>query len=473
MKHVFGYAVCGRSLVICMVALTCVGFARAQSYQESVVADNPLVYWEFNNSLADTMGNLNLDPAAAPAFVDGPGETNTAYSSSEGQAWAAAFGTVDLNGLFDFSYEMWIDLAGDNEGKYILQRIGLVPEGETGAGENSLLYGDGNIEFIGRGGELFEPAVIPVADETEGWHHLVLTYNYADAMLILYWDGAEAYRQDGALLEPIYGGNSDELYIGATRQEPESRVFNGFLDEIALYDITLSDTQVAAHWNAALPGGYADAVTADAPLVYWRFEGNFEDEMDRYDLMPSGVTFVSGPGSAGNSALFGRVTSNESQILYDGIDAFTYEFWFNPINLSSSSYILFRRPGSTQHAAIYAYNPDALEFFFAQAGGANVRPLATVPNETDNWYYCAIVNDPDAAEMRIYIDGELATQEAATATPGAGTLVVVGGSDKGDNFNGYIDEVAMYNYALSVEQLQAHYQAPFADPSPIREWAIY
>ncbi|HOJ59748.1 MAG TPA: LamG domain-containing protein [bacterium] len=438
--------------------------AGAQLYAEQVTADNPLTYWRFTNDLQDAQGHLNLDPAVSPNFVTGPGQGNQAYSSSEGKAWAAAFGVDILSGVQDFSYEMWINLKGVNEGKYILQRFA----GGTGGGENSLTYANGQITFVGRAGELAEPAVVAMPDQTDAWHHLVMSYHYQSATLIYYVDGQEAARNEEAFLEPILGVQDFEFYIGATRTNPEGRVFNGYLDEVAIYDKALTAAQAAAHFQAAFPGGYAAAVKADNPVIYWRFEGNFNDEVGNNHLLPSGVQFVDGPGGAPNKALFGRVTSNQAQILYN-LDDFTYELWFNPKFRSSNSYLFFRRTGGTQSAVIFAYKTDTLEFFSLSDG---TRPAVPIPNETDRWYYCVMVNDTAAGEFRIYIDGVLASTTAGLATASAGNQVVVGGSDQGDNFNGYIDEVAVYGNVLTEERIQAHFTAPM-NPAGVSEWSLY
>ena len=437
----------------------------AQTYSENVIADNPLVYWRLNNDLTDAQGNVNLNPAASPQFVEGIGSGTKAYSSSDGKAWAASFGVENLIGAEDFSYELWINLKGDNEGKYILQRYA----GGTAGGENSLAYENGQIYFIGRSGELSEPAVITLANQTDAWHHLVLSYNYQSATIVFYLDGVEAYRSDQAFLEPIFGEQDFEMYIGATRTDPEERVFNGYLDEIAIYAQTLSAEQVVAHFNASTSTNYATTVKADSPVIYWRFEDNFDDEFGGNDLLPSGVQFVEGPGGSPNKALFGRITSTSAEKMYDNVESYTYELWFNPLFKSSNSYILFRNPGGAQNAVIFAYKADGMEFFYLDGG---TRPLVTIPNETNKWYYCVVINDLSVPEMRIYIDGVLVSQTPGQATQGTGNLVVLGGSDQGDNFNGYIDEVAFYDYALSDEKIQAHYNSPM-NPTQVGEWSIY
>ncbi len=452
----------------CVISALGTSAGFPQTYPELVQSGHPLVYWRFSNNLADSQGNLDLMSPGTPAFVDGPNSGHLAFSSNGGTAWAAQFGVEQLSGLYDFTYELWINLAGDNEGKVIFERQALT-NGEPGSGTHRIRYGEGKLffEYTGAGSVPETPAV-ELPNQTSGWHHIVLTSHYQNATNVLYVDG-EAVFEGEAYLEPIFGGNQDVVYIGSSRSNPEGLIMDGYVDEVAIYNRALSAGEVVQHFQAALPDGYAGAVMASSPLVYWRFENNFHDEMNLYDLMPTGANYVEGPGGSPNTALFSRVLNNQAAILYDNIESFTYEMWINCIFESVQSYILFRRAGSAQHAVIYAYNPNALEFFFLEGG---TRPLVTIPNQTDRWYHLAVVNDRHAGRMRIYLDGELALEHDGTAAPGPGNLVVVGGADLGANFNGYIDEVAMYDYALSGEQIQAHFRAPI-NGVPVADWSLF
>jgi hypothetical protein len=78
-----------------------------------------------------------------------------------------------------------------------------------------------------------------------------------------------------------------------------------------------------------------------------------------------------------------------------------------------------------------------------------------------NWIY--LVGTFDGANWKLYRNGSLVATQASTT----GALPVdlgdwaVGSTGEGwaDNFNGAIDEVAVYNTALSASQISAHYQA--------------
>jgi hypothetical protein len=417
------------------------------------------------------MGHIDLVAPPAPSFVAGPGEGHQAFSSNDGTAWAAQFGVVELSGLEDFTYEMWINLTGDNEGKIIFERQALT-NGEPGSGTHRIRYGgeghEGKLyfEYVGEGSAP-DPIEFELADETDAWHHIALTSSYEDISNALYVDGVKV-SEGVSFLEPIFGGNQDVVYIGSSRSNPEGLIMHGGVDEVAIYNRVLEEAEVQEHFQAGFPDDYAAAVKGDEPLVYWRFENGFTDDQGLYNLIPTGDVYVPGPGGEGNTALFARVFNTEAQLLYDNITSFTYELWVNFIFESAQSYIFFRNPAS-QNAVIYAYNENALEFF-AMDGG--IRPLVTFPNETDQWYYLVLVYDSSVPELRIYQDGELVSTTGGAITQGTGNLVVVGGADLGANFNGYTDEVAMYDYALSEERIQTHFQSPI-DTTGIKDWSVF
>jgi|GEM_PF-2345855 hypothetical protein len=450
---------------IYVVLFGCTASSFAQLYPDEVLADHPVSYWRFETNLLDETGGNELLPAISPDFVAGPGSDNRAFSTNNGRAWAAGFGVVELFDLESFSYEMWINPAGVNQSTYLLMRRATPPTG--GSGENSLIfnYNQGRIELLTDHGEFVPVPGFELADNSNTWHHIVMVYDEEFPGVIFYLDGQEVDRVEG-LIEFLNSGHDEEIYIGATRESIGEHVFNGYIDEVAVYTYALTANQVAAHYNAAFPSAYTARVIADNPTVYWRFEDSFKDEMKLYDLVPSGMRFVNGPKSASNYALYGRVSQFNAQNLYN-FSAFTYELWFNAIGRSSQSYLLFRRAGNTQQAIIYAYNPNQLEYFSEY----NPRPAVTVPNQTDAWHHAVFVYDDAVPEMRIYLDGVLANSRPGAAAGGSGNQIHIGGSDMGDTFDGYIDEVAIYDFVLGEERILAHYNSPFA--VSVGDWSIY
>jgi len=107
------------------------------------------------------------------------------------------------------------------------------------------------------------------------------------------------------------------------------------------------------------------------------------------------------------------------------------------------------------------------------AAGSLVTALSTYTIDA-NWHHLVGVVDTVQSNITIYVDG--AARTVASFNPTAGILsstnqVVIGSrmssatSDFNDSFNGNIQDVAFYNYALSASQVANHYYAAGIGPS--------
>src|SRR2546430_11815150 len=74
----------------------------------------------------------------------------------------------------------------------------------------------------------------------------------------------------------------------------------------------------------------------------------------------------------------------------------------------------------------------------------------------------------DGATVRLYVNGAEAVSQAQTAalTPTAGTLQIGADSYTGENFAGRIDEVRIYNRALTAAEIQADMNKRGGGPPP-------
>ena len=120
------------------------------------------------------------------------------------------------------------------------------------------------------------------------------------------------------------------------------------------------------------------------------------------------------------------------------------------------------------------------------SGGGNGK-VVTAPNTSDAWSHVVLTAKPSAGgtDLEIYVDGVSAGTHttAQTASNDSGEDITIGvlefggdgdpygpatfGNGTIQGFQGGIDEVAYYPYALSAEQVAAHYNGTAAGPPPV------
>lgn len=217
---------------------------------------------------------------------------------------------------------------------------------------------------------------------------------------------------------------------------------------------------------------YSDQVTTDAPQVYYRFE-----ETSGTTLANSGVTGAANNGTVFDAAAttinvpaatpqLGRaVRFNNSAntgvttpfSLNSFTNQFTIEAWIRSTNNQDG------------RSGIAGQN-DSFEFGFADATHYDMwNPSGGVMqanyNTADNGQWIHVAVTGDGTNRRIFINGVQASIAAtATADYGdSGFFFNIGGRGIQDATNngwdGDIDEVAVYNTALTPARIQAHYDA--------------
>ena len=127
------------------------------------------------------------------------------------------------------------------------------------------------------------------------------------------------------------------------------------------------------------------------------------------------------------------------------------EFWFwngLPNDVRPVTGYLFGRGGES--LAIGGTNGAPGRLVFGSLAGRTVIAPKT-------WNHVALVRD--GSRVAVYLNGNTAPEITGEAAPDRSPDLFVGGRrDKEATFEGRIDEVAIYNRALSPQEIQRHYQ---------------
>ena len=243
-----------------------------------------------------------------------------------------------------------------------------------------------------------------------------------------------------------------------------SNTMNGSIDDVRIYNRTLSAVEVRALYNWAPPA-----------VARWSFdEGTGQYAYDTSGNSNTG-TLGSGatPDSADPSWISGKygkalsfdgsndyvsVTDPGSNSILDVTNAITLNAWvkFTTIPDSSGSYIISK--GADMYDLL-AYNADngKITFYLTTSGG--VKSLKTTDAYNDNnWHHIIGTYDKDAGSnnMKIYIDGLAVNSTTHTGTINADNNrlgIGIYGAANNYEWGGKIDDVRIYNYARTQKQI--------------------
>jgi hypothetical protein len=232
---------------------------------------------------------------------------------------------------------------------------------------------------------------------------------------------------------------------------------------------------------------YAAAVLADHPIAYWRLgePPSSTVALDESGGAHSGLytasTKAGVPGlltdDPNTAAQFNGVNSavnlgSMSDFDFSGRTAFSLEAWIKPASNidTASSYprIFDRESGNgtlTWGYGFWLVNLTPSFARFDQSGDAEVSEGVTAqsfPATVGGVSY--VVATYDGTTDSIYVDGVLANTNPDTLSISSYANTAFIGGEVGTTvsyypFGGTIDEVAVYNFALSGQQVMAHYEA--------------
>lgn len=273
-------------------------------------------------------------------------------------------------------------------------------------------------------------------------------------------------------------------------------VFDGGIDEVAHYDATLNQPTLQTHLDA-LYSTYAAEVYSDNPLAYWRFEDATSADGDRatdskgslhgtYDqqvgLVP-GVAPIGGQAASFDGADDAvDLLSSALRTTLTGAKAITIEAWINnadfPEGTDSNAIFATRVNGGGAGAEILLENGRIRVAGRSQPSPADGYQQANVAlDSTGQWHHVVGILDYENDLIRVFIDGrEELSQPAvfgsATYAPGTSFTQIdrIGGHPGGTAkyyFHGLLDEVAVYDYALSPERIRQHYSAGVPEPTTL------
>ncbi len=357
----------------------------------------------------------------------------------------------------------------------------------------SLIFSSGD-SAISRGYNLFvrttkQPCVyLGTSGDTSGtasspamvagkWSHIAATYN--GTTLVVYLDGVSypLIAAGGCNVNTGTGdityGSSAVLSIGA-KNTGISPFFPGSIDDARVYNRALSAGEISRLYQMGQPRVNATKNSLDYGLVgHWTFDGA--------DIGLSGTTAKDRSGQNNHGTLtggplqaIGRIGqalsfdgSNDYVDLGTGLDQngeVTMSAWIKADDISTNRQSVITNSSSAGTAADYSLDINRT------TGRVSVLRSSTAVSVTGNqtlqagkWYHIVGVISGSSGNwtVSVYVDGVL--DKSATDTNNANgtnqtTAIGRQGAFNGRYFNGPIDDVRLYNRALSAGEINKLWQ---------------
>ncbi len=297
------------------------------------------------------------------------------------------------------------------------------------------------------------------------WHHVEVVRS--GTQFKMYVDGVDSTTWTDTTTGTMKQSDST-LNIGAN--SGVNYRTNGQIDEVKIYNYARTGKQVVEDMNGGHPAGGSPV---GSTIGWWKFDEGYGTTA--HDASPSNVSGTLGSSvtwsTAGkyNKALSfpananGYVDATNSIYKFNSTNDFTISTWVNVSSVSLSSPMIVSQY-STANKFGYGLGIDQAQnkFYFSicKTNVACNSPYATATLTTGTWYQLVGVYQNQVATL--YLNG--VSQGSATWSQGA----VSAADDKlyfgNDNsglasryLNGLLDEIKIYNYALSPDEVLLDY----------------
>jgi hypothetical protein len=394
---------------------------------------------------ADSSGNGNTGTLTNSAVWTSSGKISNALTVN-GTNQQVSIPSLGLSSTFSFSF--WVKsttASGSNMfsiGNYIYC------EANYSSGDIAACSPDNSAHVITAGGLM-----------DGNWHHVAYVSTGAAATQLLYVDGI---LQGTVTATPNLSGGS----AATIASQNGSNYFQGTIDDVRVYDRALSASEITDlyHWGVN--------VAPSTGLVGW-WKLDEASGTSASDSSGNGNTGTVTPNATGvwvagkinNAANLNGTTQqvnlpyNAAQVL-PAASAFTVSAWVKPSNLGGGfETILDQNPtgGNDNYFLEINANQADCGFHGQPVNGFQIITMTgTLSN--NNWYHLACVYDRTAHTLSIYVNGTLNNSMAETNNLDTNTGPSYIGTGNGSQwFAGTIDDVRVYNRALSASEITQIY----------------
>lgn len=257
----------------------------------------------------------------------------------------------------------------------------------------------------------------------------------------------------------INGNNTTGEFIGSS--SGGSSPFAGSIDETRIYNRALSPAEIKKLYD-----------WAPAPIAHWKLDEKTGTSANDSSGNGNTGTLTNGPtwtqGKVGGGVKFDGVddyvdVADNSNWTF-GMNSFSLNFWIKENESAPST----RKPILSSGTSI-TNNNDTFSFYQSTAGQWEISLLSTnkgwvssTATDINSWHYISIVREAGINDLYLFVDG---VKLSGTVLSGASAWATIanmnfdwnrinfGRSWDTGKFQGSLDDIRIYNYARTQEQI--------------------
>ena len=453
--------------------------AMAQNIPSYVPTNGLVGYWPFNGNANDESGNGNNGTVnGATLTADRNGKTNSAYNFNGQNNYIKISKSNHPLGEVSITYSAWINSQSLKDVQSIIE-VGTA--GVVNKRSALLINYATNEKYVTYCGHSNDQSIIATNLLLKNWNHLVITKsnNILNFYINSKFINKIEIKDRGQNIEDskiTFGSN------GVQWGYDNGEYFLGQLDDIAIYNRALTEQEITALYTSTpVAQNIPSYVPTNGLVGYWPFNGNANDE--------------SGNGNNGtvNGATlttdrFGVISKAYS---FDGVDdqidiqnsnnlnftnTFTISIWHNDRTLNFQSvtqgkqgFLVSKVASGTSdgywfvsqnnNTGPFSCNTPNKTMNVAFYQGGSTSPIQCI--DTLTWHN--IIFSMQNGNYKTYLNGVLIDSSITTLNnilPNSLPMIFGFVSNPVNNdgrFNGILDDIAIYNRALTEQEITALY----------------
>lgn len=445
-------------------------YNRALSAQEIAKiynhAPGPVVSYTFEEasgiSISDNSGNGNTATLAGSGnqWINGKYGKALSFNGTTGYISANDNSALQLQSM---TLSSWVKINPSTGWRAIIAKDAGVSTPRNywlGLSDGSTGYGaEGALAFFADSGGVTNgaTAIGTTAIDDGTWHYVSATLQ--DGTIKLYVDGV---LQTTASYSGTISTGTQSLKLGG-----DTYPLNGALDEVRIYNYARSPKQIVQEMNG---GHAAGGSPVGSQVGYWKFDEGFGNTANNSGNHGSPLNGSITSATWTNDGKMKKALSFNGTSSYVSLgdfydqesDSYTLSAWIKPtstLTTASTSQLIFDKTAANSNYEFgwSTWSSSKGLCFYTYKSPTNYNVCYSTTLTAGTWYHVVVTHNQTSAT--IYLNGQQVATGPISIVANT-TALQIGRRAVGDRyFDGTIDEVKVYNYALTADEVKIDYNA--------------